>query len=55
MHMAVNPKEQYESTVDTQRSIAERSLDTHNGTRPSQNRQPNWEEIDKAMNGGLKK
>jgi|HubBroStandDraft_1064217.scaffolds.fasta_scaffold124247_1 hypothetical protein len=48
-------QEQYESTVDAQRSIAQKSLDTHNGTRPSQNPQPNWAEIDEAMNGGLKK
>lgn len=42
-------------TVDQQRSVAQKSLDTHNGCRPSQNPPANWEEIDRAMNGDLKK
>ena len=54
--MADNPQEQHESTVDAQRSIAQKSLDTHNGgARPSQNPPANWAEIDRAMNGDLRK
>lgn len=53
--MAANPQEQHESTIDAQRSIAQKSLDTHNGTRPTQNPPANWAEIDEAMNGRLRK
>ena len=53
--MASNPQEQHESTIDAQRSIAQKSLDTHNGARPSQNAPADWAEIDKVMNGGLRK
>jgi hypothetical protein len=56
--MSSNPQEQHESTVDTQRSIAQRSLDTHNGGRPTQGKMGNdterWREVE-AANGGLRK
>jgi hypothetical protein len=51
--MANNPQE--ESTVDTQLSQAKKALGTHNGTRPSQNPQPDWAEIERAVNGDLRK
>lgn len=52
--MSDNPQE-HESTIDAQRSIAQKSLDTHNGCRPSQNPPVDWAEIDRVMNGDLRK
>jgi hypothetical protein len=57
--MAQNPQEEYSSELDKQFALAKKVLGTHVGAegnvRPSQNPQPDWGQIDEAVNGKLKR
>jgi hypothetical protein len=53
--MTQNPQEQHESTIDSKLELAKKAMGTHNGTRPSQNPQPDWNQIEEAVNGKLKR